>query len=155
MGNRRLLVGIVATIGIILVLISLSFLRDSREADTKTPPPGQNVVFYEKHEAWGPCPANGTLGCKLDTYVYRSGKVIFKSLKGESATEISTVTQILQLIRDGDLLTKECSFSQMPDRSVTWKIRLDGVEKEFASVQCQDQLKDIDALIPFPSDYLY
>ena len=107
-----------------------------------------NTLLLEKHESWGPCP-NPDGGCFLNTYVYRSGKVVFKNkMTLEKNLDQLTIGRIIQKIRDSNLMKKDCGDQTVLDYSARYKFLLDGQTKIIRFPNCESELKEIDTLLP-------
>jgi len=121
----------------IIKLLSTFKFIDTKVADS---------IFYEKKEGWGPCPT-GT-GCFLNTFVYRSGKVVFESTSTtEEQIDSETVDSIIQIIKDLHLMTKDCSSLPVTDYGLSTTITLNGETRSIIFPGCSEELGEIDKLL--------
>jgi len=108
-----------------------------------------NIVF-EKQSSTEPCPGAGE--CFQNVRLYNSGRLVVEGPKGtgEGVVSASTVDGVKQIIRDENLLDRECPFEVIVGLSTTYKLNLEGKTRELKYPACNDQLVKIDSLLRFP-----
>ncbi len=121
-------------------------------------------LLYAKRAFIGFCRTKSGDGgsCRLNTYLYFSGKLITESNEsvmapdGEKVITYPTVQkelgrnlvdEIIRQIRDFGIMNRSCEGEMITDLYVDYFINLDGVKKEIKFPGCELELKEIDKLV--------
>lgn len=108
-----------------------------------------DILIYKRSEGWGPCPSE-ELTCRLDTYLYKSGKLIFI---GDTNMEVKLdkeiVAKIVNEIEESGVLDKDCSGPMVLDYTVKYEINIDGKTKKigYEDTKCWDDLTKVNQII--------
>jgi len=106
-----------------------------------------NLILFEKEEGWGPCPPNNI--CIQTTKLYYSGELVLegeKNIKKELDEE--TIEKIKNQIKLSGIMDKDCWIkTPVPDYSATYNFYLEGKIKKMRYPNCEEELKEIEAII--------
>ncbi len=108
-----------------------------------------DILIYKRSEGWGPCPSE-KLTCSLDTYLYKSGKLIFI---GDTNVEVKLnkeiVAKIVSKIEESGVLDKDCSGPIVLDYAVEYEININGKTKKigYEDTKCWDDLTEVNQII--------
>ncbi|KKU95704.1 MAG: hypothetical protein UY28_C0045G0005 [Candidatus Amesbacteria bacterium GW2011_GWB1_48_13] len=103
-------------------------------------------IIFEKDEWWGPCPLQGE-PCEQRTKLYGSGRLVLEGNENKDSYLGGSVTgRVVEQIRLSGIMDKNCQAPLVLDYGATFKIVLDGREKEIRFPGCEKELKSIDDL---------
>ncbi len=153
MGKAITLVITLVVIGTIVVLILFNKSGNSQIDVNSSPFPEKSPQFdiedfrFEKTENWGPCPQSET--CFQKTILKGDG--FFEREGQDNNVKFLSVVELLSIInkiKSTGIMEKECISQPVLDYSATYNIRLSDKQKEIISPGCQEELKEIEKLIP-------
>jgi hypothetical protein len=104
-------------------------------------------ILFEKIEGWGPCPPDTV--CKLETKIYYSGKMsVSGQVYAEKELPENTILEIVKVVKDTNLMNKNCEAPIVLDYMATYKLNIDGNKKEIQFPGCEKEIRKIENLIP-------
>jgi hypothetical protein len=129
-----------------IIIASLAILSLQKQKDTTTIQ-NDEVILFEKSEGWGPCPPNSI--CHQSTKLYYSGKLVLageKELQKQLSQEI--INDLIKKIKVTGVMDKDCSSQMVLDYGATYKLNIDGQGKTIQFPGCEEELREIEKLIP-------
>lgn len=131
---------------LVIIIVSLAVFILQKQEDKIIIQNGDTLLF-EKDEVWGPCPPDFI--CHQSTKLYYSGKLIL-----EGATELQKqlepkeINSLIEKIRLTNVMNKDCSAPIVVDYAATYKLTVNNQEKTIEFPGCEDELREIEELIP-------
>lgn len=142
-------IGIGTGLAVVIVVIMVVNISSGRLQENKNNDKKDDILVYKRSEGWGPCPSK-TSTCQLDTYLYKSGKLIFK---GDSNLEIIITKddeeRIENEIRKSGVMDKDCAGPMIMDYAVEYEINISGKVKQIgrSDTRCWDDLSETNKII--------
>ena len=104
-------------------------------------------VLFEKIEGWGPCTPDKI--CRQSTKLFYSGKLKLEGEKNiETQIDETNLENIIKKMRFTGIMNRDCSLSPVPDYSATYTLIVDDQRKIIRFPSCQEELREIEKLIP-------
>lgn len=131
---------------VIAVLLSIIMLNNWKGTGTGSEP---NTILFEKNEGWGPCGPSDVDVCTQSTKLYYSGRLVLEGARQlEKQLDARQVNAIISKIKETGIMIKECPTLAVLDYSAAYKLVVDNQERTIQFPGCQDELLEIEALIP-------
>ena len=108
-------------------------------------------ILFEKNSGWGPCPPGAV--CEQSIRLYYSGELILKGyITVTKQLDQETVGNFKNQIKTSKIMERSCESTEVLDYMATYKINLDGKTKEINFPGCENELSEIEKLIPLPAE---
>jgi hypothetical protein len=151
-GSDNFIILLSGTLYLIIASIGLQISKEFRSQPTQqiTTP----VLIFEKDEGWGPCPPEGE-PCKLVTKLYSNGMLTREGQYNETVyLSEDEVNKIVNKIEETNVLQKSCDAEIVLDYYAFYKIKIKNIIKDFIFPGCEREMKEIEELLPPPTQEL-